>query len=639
MKNWLQTSRAALVACVIGLLFITGNARAATPTVAITSPNNGLRTTNVNITVTGTARSSDTNDPLASVTVFVNGVSQTADGTTGWQANATLTPGDNVISAQSTTMNNVQSATVTRHVTLQVFSMLTVATTGNGKVSPDLNGSTQLVGQSLHMQAIPASDWTFTGWTGTTNSTNANLTFTMSENANLTANFAPNPLHFVRGTYNGLIMNTNNIEGDSSGAFTLMVNNPNTYVLTFTVGGTRATATGRFDNDGQANFTAHAGGNTYTGTLQLDLSGVSDQVTGELNTPITASLVGDRDVFNLQTNLCPFAGQYTMIVSSNAAVDGQGVATISVDGAGNLRMNGTLADGTPISQSTTVSKAGYWPLFVSLYGNKGAFTGWIDITNIPQSSLNGNANWFHPALTHGAYSNEFSLRTPVIGSLFIQPPTGVSMMAWTDGFATFTGDNLSIPVSSGLTWSSNNTINVDFNDFTFHVGPSGTLRGTLTMPVTHRVDTVQGVILQKTNWAGGLFLDSGISGSFYMGEDLTAGTNVIVNAPGDINTGVLTLTLQKKSGVFTKLGAITINIGATTVTTDINGFGTASYNYSSYSSFSANIAELNIIGGSLQNKTTIIRMFLHFIDNQSGTFLATVTAGGTGTATGTFTLP
>ncbi|MGZ5507355.1 MAG: hypothetical protein ACXWKH_13330, partial [Limisphaerales bacterium] len=261
------------------------------------------------------------------------------------------------------------------------------------------------------------------------------------------------------------------------------------------------------------------------------------------------------------------------------------------------------------------------------------------ITNIPQSSLNGNANWFHPPLNHAAYSNEFSLRSPVVGSLFIQPPTGVSIMAWTDGFASFTGDNLSIPVSSGLTWSTNNTINVDFNDFTFHVGSSGMLRGTLTTPVEHIQDTVQGVILQKTNWAGGFFLDSGISGSFYMAEDLTAGTNVIVNAPGNINTGVLTLNLQKKSGVFTSFGAITINIGDTIVTTDINGFGIARYNYSSYSSFSANIAELNIIRGSLQNKATVIRMLLHFIDNQSGTFIATVTAGGTGTASGTFTLP
>ncbi len=639
MTNWLQSSRAAIVACAIGLLLITSAARGATPTVAITSPNNNLRTTNADVNVTGTARSTDTNDPIASVTVFVNGNSQTANGTIAWQANVALSPGDNIITAQSTTVGNVQSATVTRHVTLQVFSTLTVTTNGNGRVNPNLNGTTQLDGGTLHMQAIPASDWTFTGWTGATNSTNANLTFTMTDNAQLTANFAPNPLHFVRGTYNGLIMNLNNIERDSSGAFTLMVNNPNTYVLTFTVGGTHATATGKIDNNGQANFTARAGGNTYTGTLQLDLSGVSDQVTGDINSPITATLVGDRNVFNSQTNLCPFAGNYTMIVSSNAVVEGQGVATIAVDAGGNLRMTGTLADNTPISQSTTISKAGWWPMFVSLSGNKGSFTGWINITNIPQSSLNGNANWFHPQSTHGAYSNEFSLRTPVVGSLFIQPPTGVSIMAWTDGFATFTGDNLPLPVSSGLTWSSNNTINVDFNDFTFKVGSSGTLRGTLIRPVTHQQDTVQGVILQKTNWSGGFFLDSGVSGSFYMAEDLTAGTNLFVNAPGNINTGVLTLNLQKKSGVFANLGTITINIGNTTVTTDINSFGIASYNYSSYSSFSANIAELNIIGGSLQNKTTVMRMLLHFTDNQSGTFIATITAGGTGTASGTFTLP
>jgi hypothetical protein len=408
--------------------------------------------------------------------------------------------------------------------------------------------------------------------------------------------------------------------------------------LTVTIDGNRATATGRFDSNGHADFTAR-GRTTFSGSLQLDLSGVTDQVTGTITDPITATLLGDRDVFDLKTKLCPFAGNYTMIVSSNAVVDGQGAATITVDGSGNLRMTGTLADGTPISQSTTVSKFGWWPMYVALYGNKGSFTGWINITNIPQSSLNGNVNWFHPQLNHSAYSNEFALRSGVIGSLFIQPPTGVSIMAWTDGLATVSGDNLPDPVSSHLTWSANNVINVDLNDFNFHVGPSGTLRGTLTRPVTHRPDMMQGVILQKTNWAGGFFLDSGSSGVFYIGQDLTDGTNQIVNAPGDINTGVLTLSLDKKTGAFTGLGTVTINIGATTVTTDIADFGTANYNYSSYSSFSANIAEMNLIGGTLRSHTVIWRMFLHFTDNQNGTFIATITAGGSGTASGTFTLP
>jgi len=607
-------------------------------TVAITSPVNGLRTTNNIITVQGTAASRDTNDPITSVTVSVNGVAQTANGTTNWTTDVALQSGVNTIEAQSITLGAVQSSVVTRTVTLNVFSTLTVNTNGNGRVVPNLNGSTILVGQTVRLRAIPARDWNFTGWTGSTNDTNAVLRFTMTDGATLTANFAPHPLQKVRGLYNGLIVNTNDIQRDTSGYFTLLVSFPDTYTLTLIVGGRHATATGRFDSNGHADFTAHGGGGTISGSLQLDLSGTTDQVTGDITDPISASMTGNRDVFN-RTNVCPFAGQYNMIISPNAVVDGQGFATVFVDGSGNLRMNGMLADGTAISQSTTVSKNGSWPLFDSINGNKGAFTGWITITNIPQSSLNGNANWFHPALNHGAYSNEFSLRNGVVGSLFIQPPPHTSIMAWTDGIGTVSGDNLPSPISSHLTWNSNNVINVDLSDFTFAVGPFGTLRGRLMRPVLHHLDILQGVILSKTNWAGGFFLDSGSSGSFQINEDLSGGTNLIVNAPGDIATGVLTLSLDRHTGLFNNLGTITINIGATTVTTDIQDFGTANYNYSSYSSLSANIAELNLVGGTLRNRPTVIRMLLHFVDNQNGTFIATVTAGGSGTATGTFTLP
>jgi hypothetical protein len=645
MKNWLHTSRAAMLACVIGLFFMAGTALGATPTVTIASPANGLRTTNSVITVRGTASSRDTNDPIASVTVSVNGNTQTATGTTTWQTDVNLAQGINTITAQSTTVGNAQSAVQTRTVTLQVFSTLTVTTTGNGRVSPNLDGTTQEVGKNVRLVATPAADWSFTGWSGSTNSTNASLTFTMTQGAILTANFAPHPLQKVRGIYNGLILNTNNINRDSSGSFNLIVSKPDTYVLKINVGNTSGTATGRFDANGAADF-ATRGRNPISGHLQLDLSGQSDQVVGDVTAPVTASMVGDRNTFDLKTNLCQFAGQYNMIIGPNDVVDGDGYATVFVDGAGNLRLNGVLADGKSISQSTTVAKNGRWPFFAAPYGaNNGGIMGWIDITNIPQSSLHGVTYWFHPVGRTGVFTNEFSQRDDVVGSLYIQPPTGVPIMKWQDGIGTVGGDDLTYPVSSHLTWSSNNVINVDLNDFTFQVSSFGTIRGTLTRPVTHRRETIQGVILPKTNWAGGFFLDTNSSGFFFIGEDLTAGTNTLVQAPGDIGTGVLTMTLNKKNGAFTGLDTMTFNFGAsgtTTVTSsDITDFGNANYNYSSYVSQSANVAELNIVDGSVKGHTVVIRVLLHFTDlaGQNGDFIATITAGGTGTASGTFTLP
>jgi hypothetical protein len=653
MKNWLLTSRAAMVACVIGLFLSTTAAQAATPTVLITSPANGLRTTNASLTVQGTATSRDTNDPIASVTVLLNGNPQSVNGTSNWQAGLTLQPGANTITAQSTTGSNVQSAVATRIVTLLVYGTLTVNTNGNGRVVPAVSGKKFLVGQVVRLTAIAAPDWTFVNWTsgGNAISNTATLNYTVTGDAELTANFAPHPLQKVRGVYNGLILNTNNINRESSGSFTLLVNKPDTYVLKLSIGSARGTATGRFDANGAADFTTR-GRNPITGHMQLDLSGTSDQVTGDINTPTAASMIGDRSVFDLKTNLCQYAGQYNMIVQSNDVVQGQGYANVFIDGAGNVRMNGQLADGTAISQSTTISKNGFWPLYVAPYGATGAFTGWISVTNIPQSSLHGVTYWFRPQMRRGVFTNEFSRRDDVVGSLFIQPPPGVSIMKWTEGIATIGGDNISNSVSSHLTWSSNNVVNVDLNDFTFQVGPFGTIRGTLTHPVSHVHEALQGVILPKTNWAGGFFLDVNSSGFFYIGEDLTAGTNILVQAPGDISSftghpAVLTLTPtpHKKTGLFAKLNSLTFDFGATGTTTvtssDIPNFGTAEYNYSSYVSTSANIAELNITGATLGGHTVVIRMLLHFTDNpgQNGDFVATITAGGSGTVSGTFTLP
>ena len=651
MKNWLQRSRAAIVACVIGIFFITVTARGQV-TVRITSPPNGLKTTNSALTITGTAASRDTNDPIASVSVTVNGNAQTVNGTTNWQSDVVLQQGQNTIVAQSTSANNVQSAQASHVVTLLVFATITVNTNGHGKVAPAISGRKQLVGSVIKLTAIPAPDWIFVNWTSasaTVISNTATLNYTVTGDATLNANFAPHPLQKARGVYNGLILNTNNITRDSSGAFTLMVNKPDTYVLKLTIGGVPGTATGKLDSNGAADF-ATRGRNPITGHIQVDTSGTTHQVIGDISAPVVASMVGDLDVFDGRSTLCPYAGQYNMIVQPNAVVQGMGFANVFIDASGNVRMTGQLADGVAISQSTTISSTGWWPMFAAPYGSGGAFMGWVNVTNIPQSSLHGVSYWFHPALRRGVFTNEFSLRDDVVGSLFIQPPPHVSIMAWTDGIGAIGGDDLASSLMSHLTWNSNNVINVDLNDFTFQVMPFGNIRGTLVRPVSHRKEMMQGTILPKTNWAGGFFLDVSSSGYFLINEDLSGGTNILVQAPGDISSfsghpAVLTMTLDKKSGFFSRSDTMTFDFGDTGTTTvtssDIADFGTANYNFSSYVSRSANIAELNIVGGAIHGHTVVIRMLLHFTDlaGQQGDFIATITAGGGGTATGTFTLP
>src|SRR5436190_7621028 len=355
MKNWLQTSRAAIVACVIGLFFITVAARG--QVVRITVPANRLRTTNSALHVAGTASSRNTNDPIASVSVTVNGAPQVVTGTTSWESDVVLQPGVNTIVAQATTANNAQSPQVPRVVTLFVYATITVTTNGNGKVVPAISGRKQLVGQAVRLLAVPAPDWDFVNWTdGLANvvGTSAALNYTVTGDATLVANFAPNPLHKTRGVYNGLIFNTNNINRDSSGSFTLTVTRPSIYLMKVTIGGVSGVATGRLNDSGAADFETR-GRNPITGHIQVDVSGTTHNVTGDIFSPTAASLVGDLDVFDGKTNLCPFAGQYNMIVGTNDVVEGMGYATVFIDASGGVKANGVLADGTPFSQMSTVS--------------------------------------------------------------------------------------------------------------------------------------------------------------------------------------------------------------------------------------------------------------------------------------------
>ena len=49
----------------------------------------------------------------------------------------------------------------------------------------------------------------------------------------------------------------------------------------------------------------------------------------------------------------------------------------TVNRAGGLRFQGVLADGTPVVQSSIVSKNGQWPFYAALFGGQGSVLGWI----------------------------------------------------------------------------------------------------------------------------------------------------------------------------------------------------------------------------------------------------------------------
>src|SRR5258708_25924926 len=109
-----------------------------------------------------------------------------------------------------------------------------------------------------------------------------------------------------------------------------------------------------------------------------------------------AELVADRLIYNSMTNRPAQAGNYTMMLPG-MGVCGNGIGTVKVDKAGNVVWNGTLADGTSVSQTTTLSNQGRWPLYASVYGGTGEVISWMQFFSQSDSDLTGQTIWIKPA--------------------------------------------------------------------------------------------------------------------------------------------------------------------------------------------------------------------------------------------------
>jgi len=139
-----------------------------------------------------------------------------------------------------------------------------------------------------------------------------------------------------------------------------------------------------------------------------------------------AELVADRLIYNSATNRPTQAGSYTMMLPG-MSVCGNGIGTVKVDKAGNVVWNGTLADGTSVSQATTLSKQGRWPLYASVYGGTGEVISWMQFSSQPDSDLTGQTIWIKPASRAAYYplgtTNGRGVQLGRCGSLQRRGPT------------------------------------------------------------------------------------------------------------------------------------------------------------------------------------------------------------------------
>jgi hypothetical protein len=164
------------------------------PVLSITNLTAGQRWSNMVFTVLGTATD---NWQVASVQYqFNHGVWTNASGTKNWAAPLTLMPGTNLFAAYATDTSGNNSPTNSLNFQFVVTNLLGVRANGLGTISPNYSNSWLEVGRNYSMTATPATGFTVTNWTISTNwlggiiTNNATVQFMMASNLTLQINFA-----------------------------------------------------------------------------------------------------------------------------------------------------------------------------------------------------------------------------------------------------------------------------------------------------------------------------------------------------------------------------------------------------------------------------------------------------------------
>jgi hypothetical protein len=314
----------------------------------------------------------------------------------------------------------------------------------------------------------------------------------------------------VKGTYNGLVYDGSGVTSANSGYITITTTATKTGQGSFSakleMGGRKYSFSGQFDTSGAYSGTVSG----MTVHLLIDLHG-GDRITGDIsNGDWTATLQANRVAFGKghYTNL---AGSYTMVIQPTDGTMGNGIGTVKVDASGNVKWNLILPDGTKLSESTTLSKSGAWPLYTTPYKSGGVTIGWMQFGSKAADGFDGQCVWTKPAGASAVYSGGLTNGVNVSGSLYKAPPAS---RTFGNSKVVLSGGGLSSPITNTATWGMDNKV-ISGSSLKLNVNPSsGLFQGTVSVsPGKGGTVQFQGVLFQKDNVGLGFFLGSDQSGA------------------------------------------------------------------------------------------------------------------------------
>lgn len=381
---------------------------------------------------------------------------------------------------------------------------------GNGTVNPFADGQLLIVGTTNTITAQPGPGAKFLGWFGSIESSSPELTFTMEEGLNLIAVFSFAP---QAATYTGLFMEeTNSLELDRAGSITITTTKSGKY------SGFVQLASGKYSLSGQLDEGGYDARSIGRAGLYMEIQAGADKIYGTIgNGDWTGVIDANRVIFDGKVNKAPHAGRYTIVFPGSGDVTniflpgGDGFGTVTVDARGNVKLAGSLADGTKISQSTTISGEGYWPLFVGLNKGQGHLISWQSFADAG-GDVAGTYNWIKAPSGSALYSDGFNHTANAFGSRF-NPSLSLNTL-FPDALVELTGAGLTSNLNANVLISGKNKITViGPNKVTFSFNKAqGTFKGRMPVPDSRKPINFNGVVLQKHGFGSGYFLNSNQSG-------------------------------------------------------------------------------------------------------------------------------
>jgi sugar lactone lactonase YvrE len=336
----------------------------------------------------------------------------------------------------------------------------------------------------------------------------------------VTLNYLPTAI--AGGNYAGLFFDTNNLTATNAGFFSAAVTPAAAFTAKLLLGSSMVSFSGQFSQDGAyANsFVAKGFDSPFTVQLQLDLSGAGT-ITGSVsNSGWSSPLVANQDIFSTANPPSQAFQRFSLVIpggdDSSTQPGGNSTGTIILDGAGGVSFTGSLADGSPASQKTFISKHGLWPFYISSSSGQGVTLGWLTFSPGQKGTLTGQVYWERlPQANANLYQGGFNFTNgiPISASFydwFVRVPTlilpnggqvvlqqaGISP-ALTNYFTLSSQDNVSSTNKLKLTITLN----------------SGAFKGTAVDPANNLSIPISGVILTNQNAGFGFFINSNQSGS------------------------------------------------------------------------------------------------------------------------------